>query len=296
MGYELDGVLARRVDISTWNLKSALVYPLTPELGLIPLTWDFATEVKPLEDWLKNVSRSTKVAHLSAEYFGGAGGQDCTLWVDGTSKAHLKINAVLAEFGVTAKDGADEFDTVGLGQFRKTHKWAAAAIVEPINESVDKLIDALSYKCDDRYVEETVRSIAAEQLGALKAVEAVEHIKRLLDDKEYGTRLSAAVGLGKLGAPAIATMIEALPEQEDPWGLIFSMGKMGTDAKPAAPHLVALLRHNDWKIRLECIKTLELIGCLNNQTSDNKDFRKAVEKLLKDKERLVADAAKRALT
>lgn len=285
MGYDLDAMLARHADISAWKLTSALVFPLTADLGLIPNTGGFFKEINPLEDWAKEKSKGTQVAHLTAGYFGGVGDQDCTIWTDGESTSGLKINDVLERFGVIANDKMDAFDTVGLGRYRSNERWAAHAVVDAIQDSIEALIGALQYTYEDKNVQEKVRSIAAERLGDLKAIDALDPLKQALQDPEYGTRLSASSALGKIGEPALPILIEALT-QDDPWGIVFALGKIGPGAKSAAPSLIKLIKHEDWRIRLEVIQTLEAIGAVSWE----------IKSLLTDRDKLVRDAALKALT
>jgi hypothetical protein len=289
VGYELDAILARRAAICQWNLKSVLVYPLTDDLGLIPVTSDFWSEIKPLEDWAKEASKGTKVAHLTAEFFGGAGSHDCTLWVDGESQSGLDINDVLSQFGVEAQSPDDAFDTVGLGRYRKTETWAAHAVIDPLQDSIETLIEALWYECGDERVQEKVRSIAAGRLGELKAVQALDALKQALEDPEYGTRLSASSALGAIGEPAVPILIDAL-KADDPWGVVFALGKMGPAATAAVPHLVPLLRHQDWRIRIETIRTLRAIGPVGLKIKAL-----LVAALVADPDKLVRNAAREAL-
>lgn len=36
------------------------------------------------------------------------------------------ISQAIRKLGIMAAEGKDEFDTVGLGRYRKTHRWAEA--------------------------------------------------------------------------------------------------------------------------------------------------------------------------
>lgn len=285
MGYSLDAVLARRSDAASWKIPSTAAFPLTGELSLLPVTEDLDAVIGPIPRWAPGASRGTRVAHLTAEFFGGQGGHDCTLWIDGREAGtHLDINDVLARFGVKADGFHDAFDAVGLGRFRATESWAAQAVLHSLD--VDGLIEALRYACRDRYVQGETRSMAASALGKLQATQAIPALgKALREASEYGVRLSAASALGMLGAPAVSVLIDALA-CEDPWGIVFAIGKIGPAARSAAPHLVPLLRHADWKIRLEAIQTLQAIE------APLKDL----EPLIDDPEKLVRDAARKALS
>jgi hypothetical protein len=281
VGYELNALLGRRSDISKWRLKAALVFPLTPELGLIPMTEDLGREIHRVDEWAAKAG--TTVAHLTADFFGGVGGHDCTIWIDGKAESKLDINDVLKRFGVKPEGSNDRFDTVGLGRHRSNEAWAAHAVIDPLGDSIDELVGKLKFLCLDKQVQESVRSLAVARLGKLKA--ALSDVESMLQDPEYGTRLSAAMALADIGEPAVPVLIQAL-KNEDPWSIVFALGKVGPPARSAAPHLEPLLRHSDWKIRLEVIQTLQKIGAPL----------KPIEPLLKDPEELVRNAARKALS
>jgi hypothetical protein len=78
------------------------------------------------------VSTHGPVGYLETEYFGGVGTQAAILWRServqigplqhDTSSGEsplLPINAILKNLGVSATRAQDEFDTVGLGRFRR---------------------------------------------------------------------------------------------------------------------------------------------------------------------------------
>lgn len=67
------------------------------------------------------------IAKISTDYFGGSGHQEAKLFVnnkkeyDKSSEYNFNINPindVLKMLGVSKKDGFDEFDTIGLSNFR----------------------------------------------------------------------------------------------------------------------------------------------------------------------------------
>ncbi len=105
--------------------------------------WRLLKGRKPLQefpDCLHNliieISSKTPVAYITTFYFGGQGGQDALVWDRGallfsrTSPGYEKnwpnspISQALRMIGVVAEPGKDEFDTLGLGKHRETHKWA----------------------------------------------------------------------------------------------------------------------------------------------------------------------------
>ena len=84
------------------------------------------------------VSQSSAVAYMSTEYFGGDGGQDAIAWLNGDvifspesegygdAWPNSAISQALRAIGVIANAEQDEFDALGLGNHRETHRWAEA--------------------------------------------------------------------------------------------------------------------------------------------------------------------------
>lgn len=81
--------------------------------------------------YIPNISEFLKdktIARIETDYFGGSGHQRANLRING-KKVYSEsdeynwglnpINDVLKKMGVVSKNGMDEFDTVGLGKFRK---------------------------------------------------------------------------------------------------------------------------------------------------------------------------------
>ena len=71
--------------------------------------------------------RNKTIAKISTDYFGGAGEQDAKLFINNKKEydkssefdsSERPINTVLRMMGVSRKDGQDEFDTIGLSNFR----------------------------------------------------------------------------------------------------------------------------------------------------------------------------------
>ena len=62
------------------------------------------------------------IAKISTDYFGGSGYQTAKLFVDNKIEYEAyslsPINDVLKKMGIVRKDGMDEFDTIGLGNYR----------------------------------------------------------------------------------------------------------------------------------------------------------------------------------
>jgi hypothetical protein len=243
MAYSLDALLGRPQDLR--RPPHPTVFPLTPSLGLVPLTADVEGPLSPIEAWARDASRGTQIARLGAEFFGGQGGHDCTLWVDGSPETGLDINAVLARFGVAAAPPQDAFDTVGLGRFRTTEGWHAQAVVDQARDVAALLRDPRS----------NVRKAAVERLGDLRVLPA-------LVDEDYGVRLAACSALERLGDPGRRALEQGLSTASpaDLWGILFSLGRMGPGARLSAPAVAPLLQHPDEKVRAEARRALGLIG------------------------------------
>ncbi|MBK8187852.1 MAG: hypothetical protein IPK77_11770 [Cellvibrio sp.] len=143
------------------NLESGVVCPLPQGFGLLPITdilmkqfknhraGIFSFKKSPIAEipsgllnLIFEISNFVPVAYITTEYFGGSGGQDAAAWEKGKllfspfSIGYKKewpnssISQALRTIGVIAEINKDEFDSLGLGNHRETHKWA-----ESINKS-----------------------------------------------------------------------------------------------------------------------------------------------------------------
>jgi len=130
------------------TLPSAVAVPLEQGLSLIPLTDAFAIslgdrfgagmefEFKDMPTlkgsavkWAEQVSHASPVAFLEAEFFGGQGSQVAIGWqagqiTFGPLRATNAINQALRWLEIMPAAEMDEFDTLRLGRFRSTEKWA----------------------------------------------------------------------------------------------------------------------------------------------------------------------------
>jgi hypothetical protein len=90
----------------------------------------------------QELSLRAPVAYIETEYFGGAGGQRAALWRDGaiiqvcetsdergteasTPLRDRPINTMLRAIGVEIGPHLDEFEAIGLDQFRSHEDWLA---------------------------------------------------------------------------------------------------------------------------------------------------------------------------
>jgi hypothetical protein len=139
----------RRVTVAELVLNDAVFRVAQPDrirgLARVLARWRLAKADKPLQEFPERlhtvvieISRDTPLAYITTFYFGGQGGQDALVWDKGdlrfspTSPGYEQnwpnspISQALRMIGVVAEAGEDEFDTLGLGKNRETHKWAAS--------------------------------------------------------------------------------------------------------------------------------------------------------------------------
>lgn len=110
---------------------------------------------------------------------------------------------------------------------------------------VGGLLDELRSDVADRGI--TVRGKAAQHLGRMRAVEAVEPLERLLRDRDPLVRLSAAGALANIGSPSSLPALIDVLEDSDKVVRVSAISALGTTKDPAAiPHLVPFLRERSW--------------------------------------------------
>jgi hypothetical protein len=117
----------------TDELRSAL--GSTEDLGDPEQSWPFRRLSRPAARLAQQASHGQRLAYVEAEYFGGEGDQASIVWeagsiVSGPSHGQNAINDALRCLGVQAAPGKDEFDTVGLGQWRSTEEWSAQKVLD----------------------------------------------------------------------------------------------------------------------------------------------------------------------
>ncbi|MBU1211081.1 MAG: hypothetical protein KJ587_07395 [Alphaproteobacteria bacterium] len=145
--------------------RYARIYALRPagSMFVVPLDDDLQDDLHRLSgtgDWLDDgpristgdmafaarASQGAAVAYLETAYFGGAGEQSAVLWKDGRlvlgpltmaltaarrPRSLWPINAALRGLGVKTEGTqfADEFDAIGLGEYRSHDDIAADALL-----------------------------------------------------------------------------------------------------------------------------------------------------------------------
>ena len=129
-----------KLTAATRRFETVVVCPLVQSFSLLPITEDFAKELSVYASQMK-APLTKPITELSDElhatcYFGGRGGQNALVWDKGSLRfspttqrydqvwPNTPISQALRMIGVLAGEGMDEFDTVGLGKHRHTHRWA----------------------------------------------------------------------------------------------------------------------------------------------------------------------------
>lgn len=110
----------------------------SPPPGAVPL---------PQGAWLLPVLEvclpppASPVVFVTAEFWGGQGAQAATLYRSGApphpfETGYNAINQALRALGITAECSAesnkDEFDSLGLGRYRRTEDWLRAIASPPV--------------------------------------------------------------------------------------------------------------------------------------------------------------------
>jgi hypothetical protein len=100
-----------------------------------------------LISWAEDLSKVGPVAYIETDYFGGTGSQSAVAWLKGKvicgpSESEAKwlngqlvdepleqtaINKALKCLGVERGEALDEFDAIGLGNYRDNEKWIEQA-------------------------------------------------------------------------------------------------------------------------------------------------------------------------
>jgi hypothetical protein len=158
--HDVKGLIAQRDALIqlVHRIAAAVVCELPQGFGLLPITDDLRQALQsrpvdvatlpptPLPELFPElhalalaISDMSPVVYVSTEYFGGAGGQDAAAWqgralvfspasrgYDRREWPDSSISQALRTIGVAATAGEDEFDALGLGRHRETHRWAAA--------------------------------------------------------------------------------------------------------------------------------------------------------------------------
>lgn len=161
MGHNLRAIIGRPVAMAALADRFVAVrrVPLRQGFEMVPLVDDLFEEMsispdaknpeaavggwgrlgKQVEDLLAELSRTSPVAYVCTEYFGGSGEQSALVFLDGCLATWSggagrvlpwpssvgPINAALSTIGVAREPGQDEFDSMGLGRYRRMDAWEA---------------------------------------------------------------------------------------------------------------------------------------------------------------------------
>lgn len=156
MGFDLNAFLGRASELRTWKgrLPSAVVCPLSGDLGLVPVTATLAEELRgwavqkevggsrasspPSSEeaalrWGARASAGTAVVYVSTGEFGDRSYEEATLWSNGREVlTRVLVPAALAQ--LRAETGLDlGTEPLDLGLYRgetAAEKWAAAAVTQ----------------------------------------------------------------------------------------------------------------------------------------------------------------------
>ena len=143
MAYTLQALIANQstlekalLDLPVVKLSQGLIIvpfseKLCKEFGLplLPLIYEASSKLPAsIATLCSTLSRSGRIAYVEAEFFGGMGDQAHALFDAGVAVGPIvvsdsAINQALQFLGVRAEDDKDEFDSVSLGQHRKTEQW-----------------------------------------------------------------------------------------------------------------------------------------------------------------------------
>lgn len=294
MSYEIEALAAKEYLLRKHQsaFHNAHVVRLAQGFALIPMTGAFYEEVNrqtPEGDkaglhgfellspavaaWIEQISRDGAIAYFEAGYFGGMGSQRAIVWQNGViARGPLygdAIDQALRMLGVERSGECDEFDTVGLGKYRETEKWAACVVVDDFQRHSDGaitgLVEALHFEHSSKVLRELVREFAAGRLGTMgtAAKEAIPVlVQTARTDDDYGVRLSATCALAAIGPEAVSSLTDLLTaaDVQDRWPAAFALSKLGPSARDAVPALVCVLSDPDYRVRSQAAKTLGGVG------------------------------------
>lgn len=148
MGYDIQAIVSTLpiLEAHCSDFAQAVVVPLAENYGLIPMTDELLDEVGvtgptgtfykltfEVTDWIRAISASGAVAYIEAEFFGGVGNQNATVWSSGEAilppiQDPKAINMALRLLGVSKGSFHDEFEAMGLPRHRGTDDWIVDAL------------------------------------------------------------------------------------------------------------------------------------------------------------------------
>ncbi len=163
MGHMIHGFLAGYEALATaaTTLGSARVCRLGQDIGFLAATIESFSEDEPasqfdsldrltarMEAWAREQSNRFPIAYIQTDYFGGLGAQQAIVWrhgrvqtgpletsnLDGraTPVTDAAINQAARQLGVQREHTLDEFEALGLGNYRDNESWIAASSKEQV--------------------------------------------------------------------------------------------------------------------------------------------------------------------
>ena len=168
---------------------------------------------------------------------------------------------------------------------------AAAQALGKIGPQANAAVPALVGLLKD----ENVRAAAVWALAEIgpEAKAAIPALVTLLtgNSEYWSIRQAAAWALAKIGAPSVPPLTGLLKNKRESvqWLAVWSLGRIGSEAKAAVPALIDLLKEEGVSFRLCIVQSLGQIG------PQAETVVPALTRLLKDKDVLVRRAAAKAL-
>jgi HEAT repeat protein len=252
-------------------------------------------------------------------------GRPASYWEEGLIDPEPKEQMRIPQELESGKAAAVPVLVYLLGSRHEPVRTSAAGILTKLGPPAADAVPALLTRFNDD-PDPTVRAISAQALGAIKPTDPAV-IKAFIgklhtDDRDFVIRpLSNAAADARA---AIPDLIEIARDTKQPpvprWEAIRTLGKIGRDSKPAVPILIGALKDNDELVREHAAEALGDIGApeaiphLTRALGDEagrvrrdavrslglfgpaaKSALPEAEKLLKDSEPLVREAARAAL-
>lgn len=125
MGHCISVFIIRKSDLRDDKIESIINDSKSSDIKWVELNFDLLATTKIPN--IREFGSDKTIAYISTDYFGGSGNQSAKVFMnnkkildqDDEFDWRLKpINSALKLLGVERTSGYDEFDTVGLGNFR----------------------------------------------------------------------------------------------------------------------------------------------------------------------------------
>jgi hypothetical protein len=131
MGHSISGLVCNWRALADAAASPWVVAPLAQGFGLGVSPDDYVQPGSPLPEavarLVSTLSKTTRVAFVATDYFGGEGHQAAGAWGQDTASPYVvgsgSINTALRYIGAMRGDASDEFEAVGLDWFRSNEDW-----------------------------------------------------------------------------------------------------------------------------------------------------------------------------